>query len=73
VLLKVIDRLLAKRASVVVIEHDLDMIANADFVIDLGPGGGAAGGRIIATGTPPQVAENPQSVTGRYLNGVLRG
>ena len=43
------------------------MIANADYVIDLGPGGGTAGGRIVATGTPEQVAANPSSVTGRYL------
>ena len=67
VLLAVIERLLAKGATVVVIEHDLDMIANADYVIDLGPGGGAAGGRIVATGTPELVATDPHSVTGRYL------
>ena len=54
-----------------VIEHDLDLIANADHVIDLGPGGGAAGGRIVATGTPAQVAASPASVTGRYLAGHL--
>ncbi|MFR3052356.1 MAG: hypothetical protein ACLTM6_01610 [Eggerthella lenta] len=49
------------------IEHDLDVIANADYVVDLGPGGGASGGRIVAVGTPEQVADNPESVTGRYL------
>ena len=54
-------------ATVVVIEHDLDVIANADYVVDLGPGGGASGGRIVAVGTPEQVADNPESVTGRYL------
>ncbi len=54
-------------ATVVVIEHDLDMIANADYVVDMGPGGGASGGRIVAVGTPEQVADNPESVTGRYL------
>ena len=51
----------------VVIEHDLDVIANADYVIDLGPGGGASGGRIVAAGTPEQVAADPDSITGRYL------
>ena len=54
-------------ATVVVIEHDLDVIANADYVIDLGPGGGEEGGRIVATGTPEEIARNPESITGRYL------
>ena len=54
-------------ATVVVIEHDLDMIANADWVIDLGPGGGEAGGRIVCAGTPEDIAVCPQSITGRYL------
>ncbi|MBW3080089.1 excinuclease ABC subunit UvrA [Bifidobacterium saguinibicoloris] len=67
VLLGVFDRLVASGATVVVIEHDLDMIANADWIIDMGPGGGAAGGRIVAAGTPEDVAANPESVTGRYL------
>lgn len=71
VLLAVIDRLLAAGATVIVIEHDLDVIANADHVIDMGPGGGAAGGRVVATGTPESVAMNPQSATGVYLAGVL--
>ncbi len=47
--------------------HDLDVIRNADYVIDMGPGGGEAGGRIVAAGTPKQVAENEKSVTGRYI------
>ncbi|PJM76852.1 excinuclease ABC subunit A [Bifidobacterium felsineum] len=68
VLLSVFDRLVASGATVVVIEHDLDVIANADWVIDLGPGGGEAGGHIVATGTPEQIAANPASITGRYLN-----
>ena len=51
----------------VVIEHDLDMIANADYVIDMGPGGGEAGGRIVCAGTPEDVAGCGASVTGRYL------
>lgn len=71
VLLDVIDRLGARGATVIVIEHDLDLIANADFIIDLGPGGGAAGGHIVATGTPQQVAADPASITGSYLRTVL--
>ncbi|MCI1804635.1 hypothetical protein, partial [Bifidobacterium psychraerophilum] len=58
-------------ATVLVIEHDLDIIANADYIIDMGPGGGEQGGRIVATGTPSQVADNPHSITGRYLRPVL--
>lgn len=67
VLLGVFDRLVASGAIVVVIEHDLDVIANADWIIDMGPGGGESGGRIVATGTPEQIAANPNSITGRYL------
>ena len=67
VLLGVLDRLVEAGATVLVIEHDLDMIANADWVIDMGPGGGADGGRVVATGAPPQVAAAESSMTGRYL------
>ena len=67
VLLRVFDRLVAAGATVIVIEHDLDVIRNADWVIDLGPGGGEAGGRIVCAGAPHQVAACPESVTGRYL------
>lgn len=66
-LLEVLEKLIGRGATVLVIEHDLDMIANADYVIDLGPGGGDAGGRLVAAGTPAQIAANPESVTGRYL------
>ena len=66
-LLGVFDRLVLAGATVVVIEHDLDLIANADYVVDMGPGGGSEGGRVVACGTPEQVAANPDSVTGRYL------
>lgn len=67
VLLGVLQRLIDNGATVVVIEHDLDMIANADYVIDLGPGGGDAGGRVVCAGTPEQVTSCPESVTGRYI------
>ncbi len=50
-----------------VIEHDLDVIRNADYIIDMGPGGGYDGGRVIATGTPEEIVGNEDSVTGRYL------
>ena len=66
-LLGVFQRLVDQGATVVVVEHDLDFIANADWVTDMGPGGGEAGGRVVACGTPEQVAACPQSVTGRYL------
>ena len=66
-LIGVFQGLIDHGATVVVIEHDLDMIANADYVVDLGPGGGEAGGRIVATGTPEEVAANPKSITGKYL------
>ena len=67
VLLGVFDGLVSQGATVVVIEHDLDLIRNADYAIDMGPGGGEAGGRIVCAGTPEQVATCPESVTGRYL------
>ena len=67
VLLAVLQRLVAKGATVVVIEQDLDMIQNADYVVDLGPGGGEAGGCLVAEGTPEAIAANPESITGRYL------
>ena len=66
-LLQVFQTLVDNGATVIVIEHDLDVIRNADYVIDMGPGGGEAGGRIVAAGTPKQVAENEKSVTGRYI------
>ena len=67
VLLGVFQTLLTSGATVVVIEHDLDVIRNADYVIDMGPGGGDAGGRIVASGTPEEIRENPHSITGRYV------
>lgn len=67
-LLGVFQRLIDSGATVVVIEHDLDVIRNADYLVDLGPGGGENGGRIVACGTPEQVAADPASITGKYLH-----
>ena len=66
-LLGVFDRLVSSGATVIVIEHDLDVIRNADYIIDMGPGGGEQGGRIVAAGTPVEIAKNKDSVTGKYL------
>ena len=70
-LIGIFQKLVDAGATVVVIEHDLDLIANCDYVVDMGPGGGEAGGRIVAAGTPEEVAADPASVTGRYLRDVL--
>ena len=67
VLLGVFQALLDNGATVIVIEHDLDVIRNADYVIDMGPGGGDAGGQIVASGTPQEIRENKNSITGGYL------
>ena len=66
-LLGVFQTLMESGGTVVVIEHDLDVIRNADYILDMGPGGGEKGGRIVAAGTPAEVAQNVDSVTGRYL------
>ena len=66
-LLGVFQTLIEHSATVVVIEHDLDVIRNADFIIDMGPGGGELGGLVVAAGTPEEVAASPNSVTGQYL------
>ncbi|WP_073108996.1 excinuclease ABC subunit UvrA [Hespellia stercorisuis] len=66
-LLAVFDRLVVSGATVIVIEHDLDVISNADYIIDMGPGGGEDGGYIVATGTPEEVAADPRSITGKYM------
>jgi excinuclease ABC subunit A len=71
-LLKVLQRLVGNGNTIVVIEHNLDVIKTADWVIDLGPEGGEGGGRIIATGTPEQVARNKASHTGKYLKPVVK-
>ena len=67
VLLRVFNRLVEAGATVIVIEHDLDLIANADYIIDMGPGGGEQGGKIVACGTPEEIIKNPDSITGKYL------
>ena len=71
VLMGVLRRLVDQGNTVIVIEHNLDVLKCADHIIDMGPGGGKSGGRIIACGTPEQIASDPASVTGKYLNEVL--
>ncbi|MQS76629.1 excinuclease ABC subunit UvrA [Companilactobacillus halodurans] len=71
VLMDVFNKLLKNHATIIVIEHDLDIIANADYINDLGPEGGVNGGKIVATGNPKTVAENPDSLTGKYLKDHL--
>jgi excinuclease ABC subunit A len=71
-LLDVLTKLVDQGNTIVVIEHNLDVIKSADYVIDLGPEGGAGGGRIVAAGTPEEVAGNPQSATGRFLVDLFR-
>lgn len=66
-LLQVFQTLIENGATVVIIEHDLDVIRNADYIIDMGPGGGEAGGRVVACGTPEQIKKNKDSITGRFL------
>lgn len=71
-LLKVLQRLVDKGNTVLVIEHNLDVIKSADYLIDLGPEGGEGGGTVVATGTPEEVATNPHSYTGKYLKDLLK-
>lgn len=66
-LMEIFQKLVENGATVIVIEHDLDVIRNADYIIDMGPGGGNKGGRIVACGTPEQIAACPESVTGKYV------
>ncbi len=67
VLMGIFDNLIENGATVIVIEHDLDVIGSADYIIDLGPGGGEEGGTVVATGTPDEISENPRSIIGKYL------
>jgi excinuclease ABC subunit A len=70
-LLDVLSKLVDQGNTVVIIEHNLDVIKSADYVIDLGPEGGEAGGRVVAVGTPEEVARCRESFTGRFLAGIL--
>jgi excinuclease UvrABC ATPase subunit len=70
-LMQIIGRLIRKGNSVIVIEHNLSVIRQADWIIDLGPTGGMKGGYILAQGTPAEVAQNPESLTGKSLKSVL--
>ena len=72
-LLEVLHRLVDAGNSVVVIEHNLDVIKTCDWVIDMGPEGGPEGGKIVAQGTPEKIADNARSVTGHYLKSLLSG
>ena len=70
-LLSLLQRLVDQRNTVLVIEHQIELIATCDYVVDMGPEGGAAGGRVLAQGTPQEIAETPESWTGRYLKSFL--
>ncbi|HAR52876.1 MAG TPA: excinuclease ABC subunit A, partial [Roseovarius nubinhibens] len=72
-LLEVLHELVEQGNTVVVIEHNLDVIKTADWLLDIGPEGGDGGGEIVATGTPEDVADAPRSHTGRYLKEILAG
>jgi excinuclease ABC subunit A len=72
-LLRVLQRLVDAGNSIIVIEHNPDVMKNADYIIDLGPGAGDAGGYVVAKGTPEEVAEVSESITGRYLKDILAG
>ncbi|MCD6099098.1 MAG: excinuclease ABC subunit UvrA, partial [Candidatus Marinimicrobia bacterium] len=71
-LLNVLNRLVDQGNTVIVIEHNLDVIKTADYIIDLGPEGGEKGGHVVATGTPEEVSQNPDSYTGQFLQKVLK-
>lgn len=70
-LLEVLDRLVESNNTVLVIEHTMDVIRNADWIIDLGPEGGDGGGEIVCIGTPHDIVESPNSITGRFLKEEL--
>ena len=72
-LIEILDRLVEKGNTVVTIEHNMDILKSADYILDIGPEGGAGGGQLVAKGTPEQVANNPKSHTGVYLKRVLGG
>lgn len=72
-LIEILEKLVNKGNTVVVIEHNMDVIKNADYILDFGPDGGVGGGNIVAKGTPEEVANNPKSHTGKYLKRALKG
>lgn len=72
VLIGVFQKFIDAGATIIVIEHDLDMIANADYVVDMGPGGGDAGGRIVTAGTPEEISRSEESLTGKYLKKIMK-
>lgn len=72
VLIGVFQKFIDAGATIIVIEHDLDMIANADYVVDMGPGGGDAGGWIVAAGTPEEISWSEESLTGKYLKKIMK-
>ena len=67
----VLNKLVDKGNTVIVIEHNLDVIKTADYIIDIGPEGGDRGGTVVASGTPEEVAKNPDSYTGKYIASIL--
>jgi excinuclease ABC subunit A len=71
-LMEVIEKIVAKGNSVVIIEHNMDVIRMADYIIDLGPEGGTGGGTVVATGTPEEIASCKSSYTGRFLKEMFR-
>jgi excinuclease ABC subunit A len=72
ILMKVIQRLVSKGNTALIIEHNLDVIAQADYIVDMGPEGGKAGGTLVAAGTPEEVAQHPESITAPYLARALQ-
>ncbi|HCC92936.1 MAG TPA: excinuclease ABC subunit UvrA, partial [Flavobacteriaceae bacterium] len=72
VLMKVINKIVEFGNTVIIIEHNLDVIKLADYVIDIGPDGGSKGGKIVAEGTPEEIIKNPKSVTGKFLKDELK-
>ena len=71
-LLVILQRIVDNGDTVIIIEHNLDVIKVADYIIDLGPEGGSGGGTVVAVGTPEQVADNPNSYTGEFLKEILK-
>ena len=69
---EILHRLSADGNTVIVIEHNLDVIKTADYIIDIGPEGGDKGGTVVATGTPEEIAANPASYTGKYIDIILK-